>query len=51
MDNKTKLSKVYIATNMSNAGNEKDYTIEKEAENNPPWGGEGIYYYKTSPHN
>jgi hypothetical protein len=35
MDNKTKPSKVYIATNMKNVGSEEDYTIEEETKNNP----------------
>jgi hypothetical protein len=38
MDNKTKPSKVYIAANVSNVGNEKYYTTKKEVENNLQWG-------------
>jgi hypothetical protein len=34
MDNKTKPLEFYIATNVNNEGNEEDYTIEEEAENN-----------------
>ncbi len=42
MGNKTKPSKVYTTTNVNNVGNEKDYTIEQEVENNPQWGEEFI---------
>jgi len=35
MDNKTKPLEVYIATNMSNVKNEKNYIIEEEVKNNP----------------
>jgi hypothetical protein len=38
MDNKIRPSKVYTITNMNNVGNEKNYTTEEEAENNPQWG-------------
>jgi hypothetical protein len=38
MDNKTRPSKVYIATNVSNVGNDQDYTPKKEVENNLQWG-------------
>jgi hypothetical protein len=31
MDNKTKPSKVYTTTNVSNVGNEEDYTTNEEA--------------------
>jgi hypothetical protein len=37
MENKTRPSKVYIATNVSNVRNEKNYTTEKEIENNLQW--------------
>jgi hypothetical protein len=40
MDNKTAPSKVYIATNLNNAGNEENYTTKKEIENNLQWGKE-----------
>ncbi len=42
MDNRTNPLKVYIATNVSNVGNEEDYTIEEEVENNLQWGEESI---------
>jgi len=29
--------KVYIAANVNNVGNEKNYTTEKEAKNNLEW--------------
>jgi hypothetical protein len=35
MNNKTRPSKVYTITNMSNVRNEKNYTIKEEAKNNP----------------
>jgi hypothetical protein len=38
MDNKTRPSKVCIAININNTGNEEDYTTKEEVENNPPWG-------------
>ncbi len=37
MDNKTTPPKVYIATNLNNARNEKNYTTKKEVENNLQW--------------
>jgi hypothetical protein len=40
MDNKSKTLKVYIATYMSNATSEEDYTSKEEVENNPQWGEE-----------
>ncbi len=42
MDNKTKPLKVYIATNVSNVGNEEYYTTKEEAQNNLRWGEESI---------
>jgi hypothetical protein len=38
MDNKTKPWNIYTITNLNNARSEKDYTTEKEVENNPQWG-------------
>jgi hypothetical protein len=35
MDNKIRPSNIYTAVNLNNAGNEHEYTIENEAENNP----------------
>jgi hypothetical protein len=35
MDDKTKPSEIYIATNVSNVRSEKNYTIKDEIENNP----------------
>jgi hypothetical protein len=40
MDNKTSPSKVYIIVNLNYVGNEDEYTIENEVENNPQWGKE-----------
>ncbi len=37
MENKTRPSKVYIAANVSNVRNEKNYTTKKEIENNLQW--------------
>jgi hypothetical protein len=45
IDNKIRPSKVYIATNLNNGRNEKDYIIEDEVKNNPQWG-EGFVIIK-----
>jgi hypothetical protein len=40
MDNKTRPSKVYTIVNLNNVGNEEEYTIGNEVENNLQWGKE-----------
>jgi hypothetical protein len=55
MGNKIKPSKVYTTTNVSNVGNEKDYTTKQQVENNPQWGEESIiaqlfHIIKTNQH-
>jgi hypothetical protein len=50
MDNKIRPSKVYTITNVSNVRNEKNYTIEEEAKNNPQWGEKFVatkYFHKA----
>jgi hypothetical protein len=42
MYNKTRPLEIYTIVNMSNVGNEKNYILKEEAENDPQWVEESI---------